>query len=32
MVFYASESNESVPILLNRKGDLTGFPKIKQEK
>ncbi len=29
MVFYAAESNESVPILLNRKGDLTGFPKIK---
>lgn len=29
MVFYAAESNESVPILLNRKGALTGFPKIK---
>lgn len=29
MVFYPAESNESVPILLNRKGDLTGFPKIK---
>ena len=29
MVFYAAESNESVSILLNRKGDLTGFPKIK---
>lgn len=29
MVFYAAESNESVPILLNRKGDLTGSLKIK---
>ena len=29
MFFYAAESNESVSILLNRKGDLTDFPKIK---